>query len=131
MTETTYFTNAKDYETRVIDNARAGNFVPAYGESKGLSYDGVLCDTVEAALKMSLDRMGDDWYLFGTAFADYLFEQHHVPDVDCELIAAYCMYCITHIADVTAKVTVDRFKERLADYIDWDRYFTDHPEEAK
>ena len=89
-----YMAMAARYENEILEgmaNSTEDNcYVPKYGLKNGLSFDELLCESIEAAIMVSENRVGKDWHLLFTAFADYLFENYGVSDVDCEFLTMMC-----------------------------------------
>lgn len=90
-----YMAMAAKYENEILEGMANSTdddcYVPKYGLANGLVFDELLCESIEAAIMVSEKRVGKDWHLLFSAFADYLFENYGVSDVDCEFLTVMCM----------------------------------------
>ena len=128
-----YISEAARYENAIMEGMRTSTdescYVPKYGRANNLSMNELLCESIEAAIMVSEKRLGDEnLHLIFTAFADYLFETYHVSDVDCEFLTMMCLRMMVRTATRTAYDLGKKEGYALKDYIDWERYFKDHPE---
>lgn len=130
-----YVTCSKEYEDKILEGMARSTacdcYVPAYGKANGLSFDPVLCETIEAAIMKSERHVGEEIHLLPTAFADYLFKQCHVSDVDCEFLVMMCHRLMARTVARVSKRSAKEITKKYSPYIDWKRYFADHPEFKK
>lgn len=130
-----YVTHAKEYEDKILAGMAASTekncYVPVYASANGLAFNSILCETIEASIMRSEKHVGKDIHLLPTAFADYLFERFHVPDVDCEFLTMMCHRLMARVAAKTGEDLGRKVIEDYGPYIDWDAYYRDHPDKGK
>lgn len=126
-----YVSHSKEYEDKILEGMAKSTvdacYVPEYGKANGLSFNAILCETIEAAIMRSERRVGKELHLLPTAFADYLFEHYHVSDVDCEFLTMMCHRLMARTAAQVGNDLGKKILEEYASYIDWDAYRRDHP----
>ena len=129
MNDLTFMGAGRPYEDMTKAGFRVHDpaYEPAYGRANGLSSNPDLCTAIEAAVVACQYRFGTDGLLFFTAFADYLFENYHVPDVDCEFLAMMATRQMLDTAQTSWKHCADVILKKLEPYIDWEGYQRDHP----
>lgn len=132
-----YIAHASEYENPVIaamDGPEAV-YVPTWTQDMSDAANEAYIQLISKAIEGSMTRVNCEYPWVAMAFAEYLHQNYQVPADDCDFLVMMVTQIIT---DVVYKIGYQRGKNgankliaEFKEYIDWDRYFTDHPEFKK
>ena len=125
-----YLMHSVDYENRVI-KAMTGPqqlYRPSYSEDMDESVIKSYWNSLNQAIGRTIEHVNCEYPWAFIAFSEYLHDRYKVPAVDCDFLVQLFN---GSLGDAIDKVTnhLARVQAREFDtYIDWDRYYADHPE---
>jgi len=94
-----YISESQEREDRFLEELNhdiecGTTTVPHYSFKHGLATSEFAADAVSAMVAKSIDRLGDNYYILPSVFADYLNERLGVSDADCEYLTMMCWMLI-------------------------------------
>lgn len=132
-----YIVHASEYENPVITamDGPEAVYVPTWTQDMPDAANVAYTQIISKAIEASMTRVNCEYPWVAMAFAEYLHQNYQVPADDCDFLVMMVTQIIT---DVVYKIGYQKGKNdtngliaEFSEYIDWDRYFADHPEFKK
>lgn len=134
-----YIFQSNGYEDRVVEamSGPKGCYVPVYSDDMDGDVLRSLVTSISEAVDRSIGHCHDRHSWLAIAFADYLHDRYKVEAVDCEFLTMFVTKLISavgssaYVTRGTCDPSACAILNRLSDYVDWNRYLAEHPEEEK